>query len=56
VAAGAIAKKWLRERYGVVVRGYLAQLGPNAIELKSWDDVEGNPFCQADDELSPSKL
>jgi chorismate synthase len=48
VAAGAIAKKWLRERYGVVVRGYLAQLGPNAIELKSWDDVEGNPFFAPD--------
>jgi len=30
VAAGAIAKKWLRERYGVAVRGYLAQLGPIA--------------------------
>ena len=28
VAAGAIAKKYLRERYGVLVRGYLAQLGP----------------------------
>src|ERR671912_2393449 len=28
VAAGAIAKKWLKEKYGVVVRGYLAQLGP----------------------------
>ncbi len=28
VAAGAIAKKYLRERYGVVIRGYLAQLGP----------------------------
>ncbi len=48
VAAGAIAKKWLRERYGVVVRGYLAQLGPNAIALKSWDDVEGNPFFAPD--------
>src|SRR5512134_1848410 len=29
VAAGAIAKKWLNERYGIVVRGYLAALGPN---------------------------
>ena len=29
VAAGAIAKKWLHERYGVVIRGYLAQLGPH---------------------------
>lgn len=27
VAAGAIAKKWLHERYGVVIRGYLSQLG-----------------------------
>src|SRR6185295_15532670 len=31
VAAGAIAKKWLKERYGVVIRGYLAELGPNKI-------------------------
>ncbi|HEX7045507.1 MAG TPA: chorismate synthase [Burkholderiales bacterium] len=44
VAAGAIAKKWLRERYGVVVRGYLAQLGPLRLELKDWDEVERNPF------------
>jgi chorismate synthase len=28
VAAGAIAKKWLREKYGVEVRGYLASSGP----------------------------
>ena len=48
VAAGAIAKKWLRERYGVVVRGYLSQLGPNRIDFKSWDDIEGNPFFVAD--------
>src|ERR1700757_3624164 len=31
VAAGAVAKKWLREKYGVEVRGYLSQLGPNVI-------------------------
>src|SRR6186997_2899021 len=37
VAAGAIARKWLAERHGVVVRGYLAQLGPIAIPFKSWD-------------------
>src|SRR5450756_1213466 len=29
VAAGAIAKKWLRQRYGISVRGYLSQLGSN---------------------------
>ena len=44
VAAGAIAKKYLHERYGAVIRGYLAQLGPIALELKDWDQVEHNPF------------
>src|SRR6478672_8757957 len=50
VAAGAVAKKWLRERYGVVVRGYLSQLGPNKVDFKRWEDVEaeGNPFFVAD--------
>jgi len=49
VAAGAIAKKWLRERYGVLIRGYLAQLGPHKIAFKSWDAVGGNPFFSPDD-------
>ncbi len=44
VAAGAIAKKWLRERYRVEVRGYLSQLGPLKIAFKSWQDVQANPF------------
>jgi chorismate synthase len=44
VAAGAIAKKWLRERYGVVVRGYLAQLGSRNIEFRDWGEVDKNPF------------
>lgn len=44
VAAGAIARKWLKERYGVVVRGYLAQIGPKAIPFESWDVVGTNPF------------
>ena len=44
VAAGAIAKKWLKERYGVVVRGYLAQLGPLKIPFESWDAMGANPF------------
>jgi chorismate synthase len=44
VAAGAIAKKWLNQKFGVVVRGYLAQLGEIAIPFKSWDDVPNNPF------------
>ncbi|MCC7083131.1 MAG: chorismate synthase [Burkholderiales bacterium] len=48
VAAGAIAKKWLRERHGIVVRGYLAALGPNVVPFKDWDAVQRNPFFVAD--------
>ncbi len=44
VGAGAIARKYLRERHGVLIRGYLAQLGPLRLELKDWDEVENNPF------------
>jgi len=48
VAAGAIARKWLRERYGIVVRGCLSQLGPIEIPFKSWEGVYANPFFVAD--------
>jgi chorismate synthase len=44
VAASAIAKKWLGLKYGVVVRGYMSQLGPIEIPFKSWDAVHDNPF------------
>ncbi len=44
VAAGAIAKKYLNEKYGVTIRGYLSQLGPIVLELKNWETVEENPF------------
>jgi len=48
VAAGAVAKKWLHERYGVTIRGYLSQLGPIEVPFKSWDVVNENPFFAAD--------
>ena len=48
VAAGAIAKQWLRARYGVEVRGYLAQLGPIKVPFQSWSVVDANPFFAAD--------
>ena len=48
VAAGAIAKKWLFERHGVVVRGYLAQLGDIKIPFHSWEDVNSNLFFAPD--------
>jgi chorismate synthase len=44
VAAGGIAKKYLREREGILVRGYLARLGPIKYESFDWDEVERNPF------------
>ncbi len=44
VAAGAIARKWLHERYGVTIRGHLTQLGPNVIPFESFEHVDANPF------------
>lgn len=43
VAAGAIARKWLAERYGIVIRGWMAQLGPVEIPFVSWEEID-NPF------------
>src|SRR2546421_9981618 len=54
VAAGAIAKKWMREKYNVQVRGYLSQLGPNPIAFKSWDGIDDNPFFAPDPDAVPS--
>ena len=53
VAAGAIAKKWLRERYGVEIRGYLAQLGTLAIPFQSFQHVNANPFFSPNAEVLP---
>ena len=44
VAAGGIAKKYLYQKYGIEVRGYLAQLGPITIENFDWNEVHNNPF------------
>jgi len=48
VAAGAVARKWLRERHGVSIRGYLSQLGPIPLAFKGWEGVNANPFFCAD--------
>src|SRR6267143_4048850 len=53
VAAGAIAKKWLGEKYGVVIRGYMSQLGPIEAPFKSWGEVSKNPFFSASSEVVP---
>jgi chorismate synthase len=44
VAAGGIAKKYLRERYGIEIQGYLAQLGPVVIEKLDWEAMENSAF------------
>ncbi len=44
VAAGVIAKKWLQQRHGVTVRGYLSQLGAITPTGHDWSAVEDNPF------------
>jgi chorismate synthase len=53
VAAAAIAKKWLRQKFGVIVHGHLVQLGPVKIPFKSWDAVHDNPFFVANAEIVP---
>jgi len=45
VAAGAIARKWLRLNHGVEIQGWLAQLGPIRTDQQMmWDTIDDNPF------------
>ena len=44
VAAGAVARKWLFEQYGVTIRAYLAQMGDIVIGFDAWEAVNQNPF------------
>lgn len=53
VAAGAIAKKWLKERFGVTIRGYMSQLGEIDIPFQSWAHVNENPFFSPNVDVLP---
>ncbi|OOV88313.1 chorismate synthase [Oceanospirillum linum] len=53
VAAGAVAKKFLKERLGIEVRGYMSQLGPIKVEKVDWDLVNTNPFFCPDADKVP---
>lgn len=44
VAAGAVARKFLEQRLGIRIRGYLSQLGPIKAEKLDWEQVHQNPF------------
>lgn len=54
VAAGAVARKWLAEHYGIRIRGYLSQLGEIAVPFRRWEDVGQNPFFVADRDKVPA--
>jgi len=44
VAAGAVAKKWLKEKFGTTFVGCMTQIGEVPIGFESWDHVPNNPF------------
>lgn len=53
VAAGAIAKKWLAEKFGIRIRGHMSQMGTVEIPFASWEDVPNNPFFAANQAVVP---
>jgi chorismate synthase len=53
VGAGAIAKKWLKEKYGIVIRGYMSALGPIDIPFESWDAIDDNAFFSPNAAIVP---
>jgi chorismate synthase len=54
VAAGAIARKWLRLNLGVEIQGWLAQLGPIRTDGNMrWETIDDNPFFCPDPERVP---
>jgi len=50
VAAGAIARKYLQQRLGIGIHGYVAQLGPLVLAARDLSIVDDNPFFCADPE------
>src|SRR3954471_21974416 len=47
VGAGAIAKKWLREKFGTEVLGCMRALGDIEVPFQGWEHVHANPFFAA---------
>ncbi|GAB7220540.1 chorismate synthase [Vibrio comitans] len=48
VAAGAVAKKYLAQEFGVEIKAYLTQMGDVKIENIDFDEIENNPFFSPD--------
>jgi chorismate synthase len=53
VAAGAVAKKWLREKFGTEIRGYMAALGEIDVPFVDWAQVRENPFFVPNADIVP---
>ena len=53
VAAGGVAKKYLKEQLGVEIHGYLSQLGPIKIDKVDWSVINNNPFFCPDADKVP---
>ena len=53
VAAGAVAKKWLREKFGVEIHGFMSQLGDIQIPFIDWNEVPNSPFFAPNAEIVP---
>ncbi|GCB04475.1 chorismate synthase [Ralstonia sp. SET104] len=53
VAAGAVAKKWLREKFGIEIHGFMSQLGDIQIPFVDWNEVPNNPFFAPNAEVVP---
>ena len=53
VAAGAIARKWLKARYGVTIQGYLSQIGSVEVPFVDALAINDNPFFAADRDVVP---
>jgi len=52
VAAGAVAKKYLHECYGIKISGYLAEIGSMILDAVDLNFIDSNPFFCAD----PAKI
>ncbi len=53
VAAGAIAKKWLKEHHGVTITGWMSQLGPIEIPFVDASHIAENPFFAPNTDVVP---
>ncbi len=56
VAAGAVAKKYLQEHLGIIIRGYVEQIGPIKISQVDWSQIDENPFFCPDPSVIPEMI